>query len=277
MALTYQQITYGGDADEPVQADGAFSQVEIVEENFVIVGSVGLDLRGATTPKTVILYHAEPEGLGVVAFVSLSRLADGNHEFMLVTVDSAASSSQTPKLTVANFPFTVAGVGGSTATSTADGSVTYADRVAVDIANFKRTFAAKEAKDLPALLARDHVDPVVDSGHAWVDDMLHGWVKPWLRLCEAGLAAAKADPTPATIAAYSDNLAAFIRQADSPGLLGFHNGAIRSEWRSLRLGGTAWKYDDADGGRLANSNTLVTYPTGETVVTWSAYTAINNL
>ena len=150
-------------------------------------------------------------------------------------------------------------------------------QVANDIAQFKAVFTEKEDNELPKLLAREKVDTVVDSGHSWVDDILHGWVKPWLRLVESKLAIAKASPTQSNIDAYATDLADFLRMADTPGLLGFHAAGIRSEWRPLRDGTVAWEYDVADGGTLAGSSRAVTYPTGFTVATWSAYAAIGAL
>ena len=150
-------------------------------------------------------------------------------------------------------------------------------KVAADIAQFKSVFREKEDIELPNLLAREKVDTVIDSGHSWVDDILHSWVKPWLRLVESKLATAKASPTQSNIDAYATDLADFLRMADTPGLLGFWSGANRSEWRPLRDGTVAWEYDTADGGTLAGSNRAVTYPTGFTVATWSAYAAIGAL
>jgi len=157
-------------------------------------------------------------------------------------------------------------------------------RVGQDITLFKQTFADKEETDFPKLLAREKVDTVTDSGHSWVDDIIHGWVKPWVRLVESGLATAKALPTQANIDAYTTDLATFIRMANSPGLLGFHAYAIRSEWRPLRDGLAAWEFDTNGsigdgvyGGILAGSSRTVAYPTGQSVATWSAYAAVGVL
>ena len=151
-----------------------------------------------------------------------------------------------------------------------------AEIVQSHIDQFRELFESTESSEFQQLLAREKVDTVVDSGHSWVDDIIHGWVKPWLRLIENQLATekAKASPDPT---AYGADLLAFNRQVVTPGLLGFHRNAIRSEWRPLRTGLVAWEYDAVDGGTKANSNRTVSYPDGFTVATWSAYTAIQNL
>ena len=153
---------------------------------------------------------------------------------------------------------------------------TAAEQVQWDINHFREVFSEKESIELPQLLSREKVDTVIDSGHSWVDDILHGWVKPWLRLVESQLRTEKASGTPDPTA-YATDLAAFIRQATTPGLLGFHARAIRSEWRPLRNGLVVWEFDTADGGTLDNSNRNVAYPTDETVATWSAYAALQTL
>ena len=148
-------------------------------------------------------------------------------------------------------------------------------QVQVDINHFKEVFQEKEEIDLPKLLAREEVDTQIDSGHSWVQDILHGWVKPWIRLVEAQMRTQKAAGTPDPTV-YATDLAAFIRMASNPGLVGFHALAIRAEWRPLRSGLVAWEID-ADGGTKDSSDRAVTYPTGETVATWSAYSALQTL
>ncbi len=145
-----------------------------------------------------------------------------------------------------------------------------------DINIFRGVFTEKEDAELPKLLSREKVDTVLDSGHSWVDDILHGWVKPWLRLVEKQLreqkAATNPDPT-----VYAADLAAFLLQADTPGLLGFHAAALRATWRPLRGGTVAWEYDSATGGTKTGTSRAVTYPDGFTVATWSAYAAMQTL
>lgn len=145
-----------------------------------------------------------------------------------------------------------------------------------DIEIARGVFMDKEATDLPKLLARAEVDTMVDSGHPWLDDMLHSYVKPWLRLVESQMRAQKAatnpDPT-----VYAADLAAFIVQANTPGLLGFHALANRSGWRPLREGLAAWEFDAATGGQKAGTSRTVSYPDGQSVATWSAYAAFRTL
>ena len=250
------------------------------------------------------------------------------------------------------------------------GLLTAKQTVQNDIYNLQSLVDTVEGTDLTALIARDKVDTHYDSGHDWLDDMLHAWVKPWLRLCYVGMAAEKANfaqratATVGTITAtakeagaaandytfqvtstsivadgtavvaqignnvfisfngtvtsldvftindgvmadftitgaltaggpvnftggtddgtidpttYADVWVATQRQALNPGLLGFWDNAVKTTWRPLRLGHTAWEYDTATGGTLADSDRAVTYPTGETVALWNAREAIRSL
>ena len=152
---------------------------------------------------------------------------------------------------------------------------TAAEQLSMDIARLKAVFAEEEGESFRELLVRAYVDPQTDSGHDWLDDMVNGWIKPWLRLAVAGIAADKARGTPTR--AYAPVLAAIQRQVAAPGLLGFWSGAIKAEWRPLRDGTVAWEYDTADGGTKAGTSRAVTYPQGESVATWSAREAIEGL
>lgn len=152
---------------------------------------------------------------------------------------------------------------------------TPADTLAADIAQLKAIFEEEEGESFRELLVRAYVDPQTDSGHDWLDDMVNGWIKPWLRLAVVGIEADKARATPTR--AYGPVLAAIQRQVVAPGLLGFWSSAIKAEWRPLRDGTVAWEYDTADGGTKAGTNQAVTYPQGESVATWSSRAAIEAL
>lgn len=152
---------------------------------------------------------------------------------------------------------------------------TAAEQLTADIEAFKTTFFAEEGTSFQQLIARATVDPQADSGHPWLDDILHSWVKPWVRYLELLFIAEKARATPVRNN-YASYLAAFQRQATSPGLLGFWESADKATWRPLRNGGTLWEYDTTDGGTTGTSQT-VTYPAGESVATWSARAAVEAL
>lgn len=155
-------------------------------------------------------------------------------------------------------------------------TLTNAQIVENDIARFKRVVFSKEDHDLPKLLAREKIDSAMDGGHTWVDDVIHSWIKPWLRLIESKLAEQKAsdDPDPSQ---YDLDLRAFFAQCEVPGILYFHSQADRSVWRPLRDGTVAWEYDYADNGTKLGSGRNVSYPNSLTVQTWEAYKAIKDL
>ena len=152
---------------------------------------------------------------------------------------------------------------------------TPAEQLAADIARLKAIFAQEEGDSFRELLVRAYVDPQVDSGHEWLDDMVNGWVKPWLRLAVVGIKADKARATPTR--AYAPVLAAIQRQVSTPGLIGFWGNAAKAEWRPLRTGRVAWEYDTADGGTLSGSSRPVAWPDGVSAATWSAREAIEAL
>ena len=152
---------------------------------------------------------------------------------------------------------------------------TPAEQLAADIARLKALFAREEGESFRELLVREYVDPQVDSGHRWLDDMVNGWIKPWLRLAVVGINAEKARGTPTR--AYAPVLAAIQRQVESPGLIGFWGNADKSAWRPLRSGSVAWEYDGTDGGTKAGTSQAVTYPNGLSVATWSARQAVESL
>ena len=154
--------------------------------------------------------------------------------------------------------------------------LTNAAQVQRDIEIVRDMFTFREAQDFPKLLSREKVDTVLDNGHSWVDDIIHAWIKPWLRLVEKQLreqkAATNPDPT-----VYAADMAALLLQAETPGMLVFHAAADRSVWRPLRAGTVAWEYDSATRGTKSGTSRTVTYPDGFTVATWSAYAAMQTL
>jgi len=186
----------------------------------------------------------------------------------LVDVDESDSTAWDPNCTIGWFWQD----GAVSQSLTANAS----DQLALDIAVFKGIFESVEASDFQQLLAREKVDTVLDSGHSWVDDMLHAWVKPWLRLLESTFVAQKALATPDKTA-WTTHFQHFVAQAQSPGLLGFYSGADKSVWRSRRNGANAFRYNSVGGGIVGGSGTAVTYGADHTVATWNAYEAINNL
>lgn len=154
--------------------------------------------------------------------------------------------------------------------------LTNSDQVDKDIGIFSGVFYQAESTDFQRLLAREKVDTTIDSGHSWVDDEIHSWIKPWGRLTTSLLAAEKAsaNPNPAN---YRDVLNAFLRQALTPGVIGFNEDGDRSVWRPLRTGVVAWEFDTDTGGTKAGTNRTVSYPDGLTVATWNFYAAVNAL
>lgn len=153
---------------------------------------------------------------------------------------------------------------------------TAAEQLQADIVAFRGVFHAEEGTTFQQLLARATVDPQTDSGHAWLDDMLHAWVKPWLRFLVVHFETEKARASGPIRANYLSYLAAFNRQAQTPGLLGFWSGADKAVWRPLRSGIALHEYDTSDGGTTGTAQ-AVSYPQGESVATWSARGAIDAL
>ena len=156
--------------------------------------------------------------------------------------------------------------------------LTPAQLVARDIVRF-RAAVLREERDIEVILAQEALAPHTDSGHLWSNDVIHAIAKPHIRLLEMLLAAAKVDPS--TRANYSGQLAVFLATAQDPGLLGIYKGATKSVWRPKRDGLFAYGYDTATGGvRQTNGQDVrapVTYPTGLTVVTWDAISAVEAL
>lgn len=158
--------------------------------------------------------------------------------------------------------------------------VSASEQVAADIPRFQAA-VEREAEDLEKVLAREAISPHTDSGHKWSDDLLHALIKPNVRLLEVRLAAAKANPSSTTIAAYADKLTAFLAAANTLGLVAIFEGADKSVWRPLRSGEHAYGYDATNGGiRLESGSQVkdaVSYPDGETVGTWDALAAVEAL
>ena len=155
-----------------------------------------------------------------------------------------------------------------------------ADQVAADVLLLQAA-VNREAEDLERILAREAMSPHTDSGHKWSNDLLHALVKPNIRLLVLGLTAAKAAPSSTTIAAYRDGLDRFVAIADDPGLVGLYDGADKAVWRPKRDGSGAYGYDvDTGGVRQASGADVmanVSYPDGESVATWDALAAVENL
>lgn len=156
-----------------------------------------------------------------------------------------------------------------------------ADQVDLDIARFQEA-VEREVVDWERLLAKEAISPHVDSGHAWTDDLLHALLKPWMRVHVLRLTTAKATPTQVNIDAYTADLTRFIALADTLGIEHIYDNAIKAEWRGVRAGTTAYRYDPTDGGILGGvdsptGSVTVTYPDGETVATWDALAAVEAL
>ena len=162
--------------------------------------------------------------------------------------------------------------------------LTLAEQVARDIRRFQEA-VEREALEWERVVAEENFQPHTDSGHAWSGDLLHALLKPNIRLQTTRLAAAKATPNAANITAYTAptdhlSLAAFIAGAEY-GVLNIYRNALKSVWRPLRAGGSAYGYDATTGNlRVVDTTPVqaaVTYPDGETVVTWDALQAVRNL
>ena len=138
----------------------------------------------------------------------------------------------------------------------------------------------REERDLSLLYAKELIAPHTDSGHRWVDDLLHALVKPHIRAISTSITALwNAGATnAATIAAVNAAVDSFVDIASDPGLVGVYDSADKSVWRPLRLGARAYPYDTDTGGiDTGRTDSAVTYPTGETVVTYDALNEIDRL
>ena len=160
--------------------------------------------------------------------------------------------------------------------------LTLAGQVAQDISAFQDA-VEREALEWERVVAEENFQPHTDSGHAWSGDLLHALIKPNIRLQVTRLETAKGTPNAANIAAYSagdQTLAHFIAGADY-GVINIYRNAIKSVWRPLRAGGSAYGYDVATGHiRVVSTTpvqTAVTYPDGLSVVTWDALSAVRGL
>lgn len=157
-----------------------------------------------------------------------------------------------------------------------------ADTVADDILRLKEA-VNREIIDWERILAKEALSSHLDSGHAWSDDLLHGLLKPWMRVHVVRLTTAKASPTQTNINAYAADLTRFIALAETLGVEHVYDHAIKAEWRANRAGSVAYRYDTADGGILRDGSddpigsVAVTYPTGESVATWDALAAVEAL
>ncbi|MDE2901769.1 MAG: hypothetical protein OXP73_01940 [Chloroflexota bacterium] len=171
---------------------------------------------------------------------------------------------------------------GGTAEWRATGLRTFAQQVAYDIFRFQAA-VSHETSDWEKVLAKEAISPHTDSGHAWSDDLLHGLIKPWMRVHVLRLTTAKATPTQVNIDAYAADLARFIALAETLGVQAVYDGAIKAEWRAVRTGTTAYRYDTADGGILRDAqndavgSVAVTYPGSDTVATWDALADVEAL
>ena len=154
--------------------------------------------------------------------------------------------------------------------------------VAQDIRLFQNA-VEREAVEWEQVVAEENFQPHTDSGHSWSNDLLHSLIKPNIRLYERLLDTAKGLPNNANRAAYKEGnqtLAHFIAGADY-GVINIYRNALKSVWRPLRAGGSAYGYDVATGNiRVVDTTpvqTAVTYPDGETVATWDALAAVRSL
>ena len=159
--------------------------------------------------------------------------------------------------------------------------LTNAQRVAVDISNFKES-VEREAREWVQVEAEESFSPSTDSGHAWPGDLLHSLLVPNTRIIFLLLETAKATPSDENIAAYRARVDSFNAIAEDPGVVRISREADRSFWRPKRGGLWAYGYD-VDNGRArqdehgADIRVAVTYPTGETVATWDALAAVRSL
>ena len=154
--------------------------------------------------------------------------------------------------------------------------LTDTETVAVDISNF-RDAVEREAVDWERVLAEENFNPHLDSGHSWSDDLLHALLVPNIRGLVVLLETAKATPNAANITAYRARLDSFIGIAADPGVLSIYRNGDKAVWRPKRDGLRAYAYDTTTGGVRANVSFAVSYPTGETVVTWDALGAVRSL
>ena len=166
--------------------------------------------------------------------------------------------------------------------------LTVAERIAVDISNFKES-VEREAIDWERVLAEESFSPHTDSGHRWSDDLLHSLIVPNIRGLVILLESASGSPSTTAVAAYRLRLDSFISIAENPGVLHIYNNADKAVWRPLRNGTVAYGYDASNGGRrlvdhdddpLTDDQVVaypVTYPIGETVATWDALAAVRGL
>ena len=162
--------------------------------------------------------------------------------------------------------------------------LTHTEQVAHDIERFQAA-VEREALEWERVVAEENFQPHTDSGHSWSGDLLHALIKPNIRLQVTRLEEAKGTPNAANIAAYTTptdhlSLAAFIAGADY-GVLNIYRNALKSVWRPLRAGGSAYGYDATTGNiRVVDSSPVqaaVTYPDGFTVVTYDALQAVRDL
>ena len=154
--------------------------------------------------------------------------------------------------------------------------LTNAERVAVDVSNFKES-VEREAIDWERVIAEENFQPHTDSGHAWSTDLLHALIKPNVRGLVVLLTAAKGDDSDANITAYRARLDSFIGIAENPGILNIYHSADKAVWRPLRTGERAYGYDADTGGTRTGVSFGVDYPTGESVATWDALSAVRSL
>ena len=154
--------------------------------------------------------------------------------------------------------------------------LTNAERVAVDIANFKES-VEREAVDWERVVAEENFQPHTDSGHAWSTDLLHALIKPNVRGLVVLLTTAEGDASDDNITAYRARLDSFIGIAENPGVLAIYHNADKAVWRPLRTGDRAYGYDPTTHGTRTGASFAVAYPDGESVATWDALGAVRGL
>ena len=174
MAIKLRVVNHGSDAPAipPLQAPrGGLTNVEVRDAGRMVVEGVSLDLRGARSPATVRYDKAEPLD-SVVPHVSLSRLANGDYEHLVVTtLASAVSSDQALTLQQNQLPFRVAGTAGETIASTAPGSIGYTAGARILLrAVHNQGIAWGEGLDAQGRFAKTEK---VAAGHDWLLGGIH--------------------------------------------------------------------------------------------------------
>ena len=157
--------------------------------------------------------------------------------------------------------------------------LTVAQRLDAGIRTLKAV-VQREEREWELVLARESFAPQFDSGHLWSDDIMHAIIKPNIRLQVILWTTAKATPNAANVGLAEGSLA-FFEAAAGYGVRQIYASGDKSVWRPLRDGLVAAGYDIDTGGIRSIGATpirrAVTYPTGESVATWDAISAVESL